>query len=314
MIFRRAAIRLTILFSAVLLLVFGIVALGVYAFVTTSFDYDAAANAGTAVVDVAEMNFDRLRTGLIVGYIGLGIVVPFLAFALVTRTLRPARRGYEAQQRFVDDASHEFRTPLSIIQGELELAVSRPRTSTEYVAAIATALDEVGHLTELTDNLLALTRGDGRDLRAMFTAVDMQRVIGRVVGVDAANPSAQRIRVETVESMRVHGSEDLLVRAIANLLDNALKFSPASSLVTVRATGTAERVTVEVIDSGPGFTPDELARAYDRFWRAPAARALPGHGLGLSLVREIVAAHRGSIEIVSEAGNTTATLRLERTT
>ena len=301
MIFRQATIRLTLLFSAVLLVVFGAFAIGVYVFVVASFDYD---NAASDAVDAAEQSFADLRDGLLLGYLAAALVLPVICLVMVRLVLRPVRRGFEAQERFVDDASHEFRTPLSIVQGELELAISRPRTKDEYVQAITTALDEVGQLNSLTADLLLLTRGSSIELSASFRPVDLRMVVERAVDSFSRRGDPPRVHVSAISAATV-GSETLLVRAIANVIDNALKFSPKHGVVLVTMHAHSDRTKVIVSDEGPGLTAEEQAHVFDRFWRGEASRTLPGRGLGLALVKQILQAHRGSVELTSNPGGGT---------
>lgn len=296
MIFRRATLRLTVVFSAILLLLFGAFAIGVYLFVTGSFDYDATASTGSTAVDAAERSFADLRIGLVTGYVVLVFVVPVISYLMVKLVLEPARRGYEAQQRFVDDASHEFRTPLSIIQGELEFATSRQRSVDEYRAAMATALDEVEHLTAMTSDLLLLARGGATDLAAGFRPVELGGVLHRAA---RAHQSAAegRIQVDVREPIEVLGSEDLLLRAIGNLIENAIKFAPGTAPIRISVERRGSLAHAEVTDFGRGLARSERRRAFDRFWRAERARSQPGHGLGLALVRQIMGAHHGTVRL-----------------
>ncbi|RFA18086.1 sensor histidine kinase [Subtercola boreus] len=299
--FRQATIRLTLLFTAVLLVVFGVVAVGVYLFVVASFDYD---NAASDAVDAAEQSFADLRDGLLLGYLAAAIVLPVICLVMVRLVLRPVRRGFEAQERFVDDASHEFRTPLSIVQGELELAISRPRTEDEYVQAITTALDEVDQLNSLTADLLLLTRGSTIELSGTFRPVDLRAVVERAVGSSSHSGDGSRVTLSTIDSA-AFGSETLLVRAIANVVDNAVKFSPGESVVLVTMQAQSDRTRVIVSDSGPGLTAEEQAHVFDRFWRGETSRTLPGRGLGLALVKQIMQAHRGTVVLRDNPGGGT---------
>ncbi|GAA1002358.1 sensor histidine kinase [Subtercola frigoramans] len=304
MIFRQATIRLTVVFTLILLVLFGAFAAGVYLFVVSSFDYDSALNTGNSAVDAAEQSFADLRFGLATGYLALVIVLPVICFLMVRLVLRPARRGFEAQQRFVDDASHEFRTPLSIIQGELELVISRPRPRDEYVTAITTALDEVDHLNTLTSDLLLLTRANTATLMTAFQPVSLGTVVDRAVDSYSRGPQTGRLTV-TGSDVIVYGSDDLLIRAVGNIIDNALKFSPPKSKVSVTVSEHADHARIVVTDTGTGLTSGEKTHAFERFWRAETSRTLPGQGLGLALVKQIIEAHHGTVKLASNEGHGT---------
>jgi signal transduction histidine kinase len=301
MIFRRALVRLTFTYTLVQLLLFAAFAFGIYAFVTGTFDFDPEASEldGEATLNAAEQGFANLRTGLIAGYALLVVVVPLSSFVMARAALAPVRRSYELQQRFVDGVSHEFRTPLSVIQGELELALTRSRTSGQYRLAIAKSLEAADGLSRLTNDLLLLTRDNVVELEATFEPVELGGLVTRALDAHASQMS--RITVD-LEPASVVGSRELLARAIANVVDNAVKFTPAPGQIFISVSTSAGIAHVRVRDGGIGMTPQELHHAFDRFWRAEDARSAPGFGLGLALVRQICAAHHGTASIESAVG------------
>jgi len=301
MIFRSTTIRLTILFTVVQLLLFAVFAIAVYAYVTGAFDFDAAESDGEGAVNAAEQGFANLRVGLLIAYAALLVFVPSTSYAMARFALRPLKLSYELQQRFVDGASHEMRTPLAVIQGELELALSRERSPREYRSAIATALDAASGLARLTGDLLLLSRDEKGQLGLTFQRVRLHDVARDAVARRHHNPGP-RVLLGRASSAVVLGSEELLARAIDNLIDNAVKFTGDGSSITVEVVVVDGRAVVSVTDTGIGMTRDETSRAFDRFWRADAARSRPGHGLGLPLVRQIAGAHRGRVSIDSLPG------------
>ncbi|CAN5344467.1 hypothetical protein BH11ACT4_BH11ACT4_15930 [soil metagenome] len=309
MIFRRALVRLTITYTILQLLLFGAFAVGVYIFVTGAFDFDAAQHEGEASVNAAEQGFANLRVGLLIGYVILVILLPISSYLMARSALAPVRRSYELQQRFVDGASHEFRSPLSVIQGELELALSRPRTQAEYRAAIFTALTAAEGLTRLTNDLLLLTRESSDELEATFEPVSLNDLAHKVAAAAAEN----NVRVGVVEtrSVTVMGSVELLTRALTNLVDNSGKFTDADGRIDIVVAVHGRLAQLQVVDNGVGMTDAESSHAFDRFWRAQDARATPGFGLGLPLVQQIALAHHGKVTIDSLPGTgTTVTLTL----
>lgn len=308
MIFRRALIRLTLTYTAVQLLLFGVFAIGIYTFVTGAFDFDAPALESGGTVD-AEQSFADLGTGLIVGYAILVILLPVSSYFMARGALAPIRRSYELQQRFVDGVSHEFRSPLSVIQGELELALARPRTPAQYASAMTKALDAAEGLTRLTNDLLLLTRENADELEATFEPVSLNEIAHHVAR--AAEATGVTVTVVETRPVLVDGSTELLTRALTNLLDNAIKFTDGSGTITISIAVAGRVAQVAVTDDGAGMTEDEAAHAFDRFWRAQEARTIPGFGLGLPLVRQIITAHHGRAAIASAPGvGTTVTLSL----
>jgi signal transduction histidine kinase len=299
---------------------FGAFALAVYFYVTGTFDFDTAEVQGEGGLASAEQSFATLRNALVVIYAALLLVVPITSWLMARAAMAPVRRSYELQQRFVDGASHEMRTPLAVIQGELELALTRSRTPAEYERAIRVAADATAGLVRLTNDLLLLSRGESSELALGFTEIDLNSLVTDAAAEASArqpalapiviDPPTAEIGSET-GSVRTRGSEELLSRAVSNLIDNARKFSAVDHTVRVSVRVLGTNAIIEVHDEGMGMSRAELAHARDRFWRAEAARSREGHGLGLALVDEIARAHGGSLGIHSEPGvGTVATLRI----
>ncbi|TFD52588.1 HAMP domain-containing histidine kinase [Cryobacterium sp. Hh11] len=310
--FRRALVRLTVTYTIVQLVLFAAFAVGIYIFVTGTFDFDAAESDGAGALNAAEQGFANLRTGLLVLYAVLLVLIPIASFLMARAALAPLQKSYELQQRFVDGASHEMRSPLSVIQGELELALLSIRTPAEYERAMETALDAVGGLTQLTNDLLLLSRGAGAELKKTYELVDLNDLVRLDIDARASRPvDAARLDVHRGRDAAVLGSPALLARAIANVIDNALKFTPPTGVITVRTAVQDSTCTVTVRDTGIGMDNNDLKHAFDRFWRSDRGRSQPGHGIGLSLVQQIVQAHDGRITLTSQVGiGTTVTVNL----
>lgn len=313
MIFRRATIRLTVAYTVIQLAIFAIFAIGVYTFVTGTFDFDAAESDGEGALNAAEQGFALLRTALIIFYACLLVVIPLSSWLMARSALKPIKASFERQQQFVDGASHEMRTPLSIIQGELELALTRSRTATEYQAAITVALTATAGLIRLTDDLLKLSRTSKEELAATFTVLDVNETVRELATTAASTARDDDIHliVHTGAPLRVRGSAELLSRAIGNVLDNALKFSRPGGTITLSTANEGGTILIRIADDGIGMTAAELSRAFDRFWRADTSRTTPGHGLGLALSQQIMRAHAGTVTLESRVGQgSIVTLRL----
>lgn len=313
MIFRHALIRLTLTYSAIVLVLIAAFAVGVYSYVTSAFDFDVVADNGSSI-DVAEQSFATLRTALLVCYSVLLVIVPVLSYVMARRALGPVRASYEAQQRFVDDASHEFRTPLSVVQGELELALMRERTPAAYREAIGGSLDVIQHLITLTGDLLLLARGSRHEIRDTFDVIPISSIIGAALAAaERPNEDTPIISIDADTTATVLGSTDLLTRAVANLLQNALTFTPPDGRIRVVATADAQYARIEVHDTGIGMSAEQQQHARERFWQADSSRSSRGHGIGLSLVTAIASAHDGHLHLHSALRQgTIATLELPR--
>jgi signal transduction histidine kinase len=207
-----------------------------------------------------------------------------------------------AQRRLVADASHELRTPLTSLITNLELLRERP-DDPSVPDLTAAALAEAGQLRGLVNDLVELAR----DGQASFHLEDVRLdlVADRVAARAASRAPGTRFELDCHPTL-VHGDPDALERAIGNLVDNALKWSPPDGRIRISAAGG----TVEVSDDGPGIPADDLPYIFDRFYRSAQARAQPGSGLGLAIVRRIAEVHGGTVAAVPRPQGVTFRLQL----
>ena len=227
--------------------------------------------------------------------------------------LASLEEAYRAQQRFVADASHELRAPLTAIQGNLELLRRQPTMSAiERQEALGEAEREAARLTRLVADLLALARADsGATIKR--APVDLDAAV--LDALSAARPLAhgQSLVLETFEPATVVGDADRLKQLFLILLDNALKYTPPAGSVTVDLCRNGSHVEVIVRDPGVGIPPDALPHVFERFYRADRARARDpgGTGLGLAIAHWIVEQLGGAIRADSRPGQgTTVTVSL----
>ncbi|HMC80143.1 MAG TPA: ATP-binding protein, partial [Acidimicrobiia bacterium] len=201
------------------------------------------------------------------------------------------------ERSFLDDASHEMRTPIAIVRGELELARSRAGDD-EQRASLDSVLDEVERLERLAHNLLVLARSRSGSLTAGNTPVDLETVVDRAARAIARRADNRHVHVRCLGNGVVNGDESSLQRAMLNLLDNAVRY--AASEVTVTVIEDRTFVDVTVADDGPGFPEDLLPHVFDRFTRDPGSGG--GMGLGLAITSAIAAAHGGHVSAANLPG------------
>jgi two-component system sensor histidine kinase MprB len=209
-----------------------------------------------------------------------------------------------AQRQLVADASHELRTPLAAARTNLEVVDLHPdMPAAQRHRILAEAIDELKEMTHLIEELVDLARGDAQILETHPTRLDL--IVEEAVAA-AARRSGRYFQTE-LEPTIVDGAPAALGRAISNLLDNAVKWSPIDSTIEVFVANGV----VSVRDHGPGIAPEDLPHIFDRFYRAAAARTLPGSGLGLAIVRQIADAHGGSVTAeTTSGGGSLFTLRI----
>lgn len=199
----------------------------------------------------------------------------------------------ERERDFVADAGHELRTPLALLRTELELALRHGESEDELRDAVRWSSHEVDRLTQLAEDLLLIARSDRGKLPLQIESIDADDLLGSVVRrFQWRTEEEERPLVTTVEpGTRLMADRLRLEQALANLVDNALRYGRGSvSLGVVAEDGTVE---LHVQDEGPGFAPQSLGRAFERFTRSPPSGERSGTGLGLSIVRAIAVAHGG---------------------
>lgn len=216
--------------------------------------------------------------------------------------------GHAAQQRFVGDASHELRSPLTTIISALEVASAHPELLNTELAS-GTLIPEAQRMKALIDDLLLLARADERKLRRGTDDVDVDDLVATEVD-RIRRESDVEVRAD-IRPARLAGDPAALLRVVRNLLNNAARH--AVSRVDVTVSHDAQDVVVTVADDGPGIASADRDRVFDRFVRLDAdrSRSAGGTGLGLAIVREIVAAHSGSVTVEDGLGGQGALLRVQ---
>jgi len=227
------------------------------------------------------------------------------------------RVAFEAQRRFTADASHELRSPLTAMRGEIELALRREREPEEYAEVLESTLEEVVRLSRITEDLLTLARSDAGALHPRVEVVNASMVVTRVM--DRLRPRAEEKGVTLIaEADREIISlidPGLLGQVVWNLTDNALKFTPRGGYVRVSVAGGDGELRIRVEDSGPGLGDIDPTTAFERFFRADEARThgseTAGTGLGLAIVKAVAEAHGGVVSAETRPeGGARFTLRI----
>ena len=217
--------------------------------------------------------------------------------------------SFAALRRFVADASHELKTPLTVMRAGVERALTDPRTAPEALVPLEETLQEVRRMTELVDALLTLARVDEGRLELHKAPTDLCGLVaevyetGQMLGEEAGLP----VTLEMPEGPVVAEVDAGRMRQLVmNLVTNAVKYTPAGGGVWLTLTATPEAATIAVRDTGIGIAPGDVGRVFDRFWRADSARSRtgdrPGIGLGLSIGKWIAEAHGGALAVTSRPG------------
>ena len=233
---------------------------------------------------------------------------PYQEFRRLTQAFNSVmdrfQRSGEIQRRFCDIAAHEMKTPLTILQGNLDVALMKARTSEEYREALINNLEQVGRLIALTRSLLTLANFTSGKPPVHLVPLALEPLIQDIVYELTLLADDRRITLsfEPQSVPLVLGDAQWLKQALINLLDNALHYTPSGGAVTVRLQSAREEVTVAVEDTGHGIEPEHLPHLFERFYRTDWARAKDagGTGLGLPIVKEIAEAHGGTVSVTSQ--------------
>jgi two-component system, OmpR family, sensor kinase len=230
-------------------------------------------------------------------------------------------QSFESMRRFVADASHELRTPLAIIRGEADVALAQERSPAEYRESLAVILDESRRLSRLVEDLLNLARADSGRVTLQVHDFYFNELLADCCRSLHSLATRRGVTLEcrTEGDVPFAGDEELLRRLAINLLDNAVRYTPAGGKVTaeVREWGQngSSGVSLRISDTGIGIAPEARPHVFERFFRADKARSRSegGFGLGLSIVKWIAESHRGAVELEpGPATGSTFTVRLPK--
>ena len=215
-------------------------------------------------------------------------------------------QSFDTMRRFVADASHELRTPISVIRGEADVALSQERDPAEYRESLTVVLDESRRLSRLVDDLLNLARADAGHVQLQRHDFYLNELLAECCRSVNGLAAARGLTLECLpgNDLQFTGDEQLLRRLLINLLDNAIRYTPPGGKVTAALEDRATSVQLRVSDTGIGIAPADAARVFERFYRAGEARYRQdgGFGLGLAIVRWIAESHHGTVECASQVG------------
>lgn len=231
------------------------------------------------------------------------VVMGGISYFLAGQTLRPIEEMMETQDRFISDASHELKTPLTAMKSSLEVYVRDPKlTLAEAKSVLKDNINEVNRLQLLSESLLTLSEDDAR---TTFTAVSLDEVMGESVRLITHSADKKQIRITTPSfaDIRIHGDKSQLIELFVIILDNAVKYSGKKSSIRITKHTQKKGMEIRVQDEGCGIEEEDLPHVFDRFYRSDSARKkqeIGGYGLGLSIAKKITEVHEGEIAVTSE--------------
>lgn len=242
----------------------------------------------TSRIDVAKMDTELEHLG-----------------SLLNSMLQRLEDSFEQQTRFVADASHELRTPISVLSMHCELALSRERKPDEYQRTLVTCARASERMRSLVEDLLILARADAGQLMQRQDSIDLSLIVDESVQLLMPLANQHRVTVETqLSQTHCRGDSNHLLRLTSNLLSNAILYNQPQGTVVVQVDQDSQHAILTITDTGSGMSPDEVDRLFERFYRVDEdrSRQTGGSGLGLSICQSIAVAHGGRLLVSSEKG------------
>lgn len=259
---------------------------------------------------------ERLRLVLILTNIGILAASAAAGYFLAGRTLRPISQMVDEQNRFITDASHELRTPLTSLKSEIEVNLrDKKLTLPDARSLLQSNLEEVNNLQYLSDNLIKLAQYKRGQDNLIISQISLNSVIKQAVKKVTSIAKNKNIIIDNkVVEVKLDGDNQSLVELLVIFLDNAIKYSPPDTRITLTSKNLSDVVEINITDQGVGIDHHDIPHLFDRFYRADKSRTktdIAGYGLGLSIAEHIIQKHNGRVWVNSTVGKgTTFTIQL----
>ncbi len=251
---------------------------------------------------------NEAKQHIVMSFLGINgiifIVMGGLSYFLAGKTLQPIKEMIEEQNRFVSDASHELKTPLTAMKSALEVYLRDPKmTLQEARQVLVENIQEVNRLQTLSESLLTLSETQPNS-SALLAQLNPKDIITKASALVRYNAEKKKIKIQIsiIPKEKIKGREEKLVELFTILLDNAIKYSSQDSTIMIIGEIEKKGVELRVSDTGMGIEEKDIPHIFDRFYRSDKARGrrgVGGYGLGLSIAKKIVEFHRGKIKVES---------------
>ncbi|MCX6791763.1 MAG: HAMP domain-containing sensor histidine kinase [Candidatus Gottesmanbacteria bacterium] len=325
--FKTARIKLTAWYLLIIMLVSASFSLAMYRVLTSELDrlervqrvrVELRLPGGRPVLDPDLLDETKNRVKLILILINLIILSgsAYAGYILAGRTLNPIKDMVDEQNRFITDASHELRTPLTSLKSEIEVNLRDKKLSlVQAKALLKSNLEEVNSLQILSDGLIRLTQYQQEHNGLAVADVSLADITREAVRKVANAAKVKRITITNdISDIHIQGNKTALTELFVIFLDNAIKYSPKQKTVHFTGKKSDGYLLVDIADQGVGIDEKDIPHLFDRFYRADKSRTktnVPGYGLGLSIAKQIVDQHNGTIRVASKPHKgTTFTIEL----
>lgn len=320
--FTAARLKLTAWYLVILTIIISVFSLAIYRYSVYEIQrgFDLQSRRFLSVPLYLEEEFmSEIRRRIAIRLVLINLVIlgvsGIAAYFLAGETLRPIEESVEAQKRFIADASHELKTPLTALKTEIEVSLRDPRLTLPAAKSLVKSnLEEVDKLKKFTDYLLSLSRYDTAGSRLTKEPVNLAEAVRAAINRHRVPLRAKKLTLNSsLQPITISANAAGLTELASIILDNAVKYTPAGGRIDVSVKRSGRKALLMVSDTGIGIKPADLPHIFDRFYRAESSRSkiqADGYGLGLSIAKSIVAAHGGDLTAASSAGHTTFTVIL----
>jgi len=259
------------------------------------------------IVDQDLINESRQR--LLINLISINgviiVVSGILSYLLAGRTLSPIQKMTKDQKRFISDASHELKTPITALKSLFEVSLRDKKINlSEAKKTIKNGLSQTNNLQHLSNSLLKIAALENNHLNTNFSYIPLKKVIDQSLSQLQNKAESKKIKITTrLNSEKIYGDQTKLVELFTIFIDNAIKYSPRNTQIKITSQIKNNKLLVKVIDQGIGISKEHLPYIFNRFYQINPSRSkndLQGYGLGLSIANNIVQAHQIKVEVVSK--------------
>lgn len=260
--------------------------------------------------DLISESQERLKINLLIINGVILVISGSLSYFLAGLTLKPIQQMIEDQKRFISDASHELRTPITALKSLFEVSLRDKKLSLKDAKKVLSdGINQSDRLNNLSNSILELSRLDVNHIQKQFTSLPLKKIISESILQIKPKATAKKIKIiSKISPVKIFGDQERLIELFVIFLDNAIKYSPQNTAIKVISQTKKNQIIIKVIDHGIGIEPKDLPYIFNRFYQSDTARTKKdsaGYGLGLSIAQKIITTHSGSIKVSSQLGKGT---------